>query len=243
MSTQIIKIDNPDYKTEINRLLELISNIDSELEEITERVEECFVQLETEHNFYPSKLNELEVEVVGLRIKNKEYEINNSEEDEEIEEESAEMDPLPKKEVSKECKKIYQEIAKICHPDITDDKELNALFLSAQENLAANNYTGLTNILRSIHGEAQADLPDAEEFLREELERVRLILKEKQAEINLFKMKSSYRIMTKYESGDLDKELDAVQEYNNIILEKMKKLAKEKKAIEEKIASFENEAI
>lgn len=232
MSSDIVKIESPDYLKEIKKIKALIKAVETDLSDTQEKIDECLAKIEEEHSFYPKKLKEIEIEVVGLRIAKQKKDILNNESGTKDEPKTEETQP---KTESKECKKLYQEIAKSCHPDVTEDPELNQLFLSAQEHMESNNYSGLYNILKKIRGEDYEDFGNLDDFLKEELDMLFNVLKEKQAQQSMLQMKNSYKIMNQYNSSKLTDELEAVQTYNQLLLNAIKTLQMEKDQLEKEL--------
>lgn len=232
MSSDIIEVESPDYLKEIKKIKNLIETVETDLSDTQEKIKECFSKIEEEHSFYPKKLKEIETTVVGLRIQKQKKDILNNESSATDKPEPEETQP---KTESKECKKLYQEIAKSCHPDVTEDPELNQLFLLAQEHMESDNFSGLYNILKKIRGEDYEDFGNLDDFLKEELEMLLNVLKEKKAQQSMLQMKNSYKIMNKYNSSKLTDELEAVQTYNQLLLNAIKTLQMEKDHLEKEL--------
>lgn len=102
---------------------------------------------------------------------------------------------IPRKEQSKRVKKLFQKIARLTHPDKTDDPEKHKLFQVAKAYYDANDYEGLEAIMRILNGKASSLFDRLFKRLREEIE----ALHAAEATLKAMKESEDYQILTVFE--------------------------------------------
>lgn len=134
----------------------LLKSLNQKIIEENKKIETIVLSLENEVKEYSDYFKELQSEINKLRAKNN-LRFNNIHNSEEIEidfdHNEHENDPF-----KKDIKKVYRLISSKCHPDKTNNKYLNSLFVEAAEAYSNYNYMLLLEIYSAVIGENSEEI-------------------------------------------------------------------------------------
>jgi len=151
-----------EYKSEIVKEVDsdFIKNVDEFLERNPELKEEYENKTGKGDN-KDNEVNEYDRKEDDQK-EDKQLDDDGFEEDVNEEDKSKELPKTEKKQKSKKVKKLYREIVKLTHPDKTDDKELNNLYLEATIYYEDNDIIGIYKVCNDLDIEYEMDENDHE---------------------------------------------------------------------------------
>lgn len=227
-------------KNEIKKYRILIRGIESKTKSIQEEIKVAQDNLDKDHIRFARQLRALEIDVDSLKAQARNMAesgeiahdpmFEDGEGQGSIEPEQFESE----EELRSECKKLFNKIAPLCHPDTCEDENLHDYFKEAREAMDAYDYTGLQDIYEKI--ENKESYVDKNEYeLRREFELVYKSWEQKRNYLSSVMQSPGYRITQNYNSEMLGNILQATQDYLNLVFDKMKTLNRTAEKLKEKI--------
>lgn len=236
------------YRQQIVKLKGKINNVSTQIKTSESDINLCFFELEQENEKYTNRSKQLEIDIKKLQIvknatnkaqgKPEQKYFKSSQEQAQTSNAKKYLDQDP--ETKKACQKAFQQIAKKCHPDITNDSEKHELYKKANQYYEDCDFAKINDLINHLEYNTGV-IPKFKDFDSEELKLQREIqilekeLEQKKKEIMMIKSQPTYQIMRQYNSDDPLEKLNAQKQFVMILMNRLTLLTQTKINIERSI--------
>jgi hypothetical protein len=221
MLNPIILFQNANYQQKKIKLTSQIKSYKEEIEKILTDIKSCLFELEksipeiiAKHHKLIELSQSKKTEYVNVHKQKEKERIKNIDD-----------------ETKQNCKELYKEIAKKCHPDITNNNEtLTQLFRNAVDKYEDYDYYGLLEISKQLNSDIKTifeKLDISFDKIKKECDTLEQELEFRKTELNNIKHSVGYVVLNFFNTEGEYSKLFAEQVYSSFLINENVKIIKE----------------